>query len=89
MLRIQNWLIDTAPTAYYLIAALGSLYILNCLFIVLRGALRLLLHRKLNLVQRYGEKSWALVTGSSDGIGKEFALQLAKEGFNVILLART
>lgn len=89
MLHIQSWLIETAPTAYYLTAALGSLYLLNCLFILLRGALRLLLHRKLNLVQRYGEKSWALVTGSSDGIGKEFALQLAKEGFNVILLART
>lgn len=40
-------------------------------------------------MERYGEKSWALVTGSSEGIGKEFALQLAKDGFNIILLART
>jgi len=28
------------------------------------------------------------VTGASDGIGKEFAFQLAKSGFNVFLVAR-
>jgi len=28
------------------------------------------------------------VTGSTDGIGKEFAFQLAKKGFNIILVAR-
>ncbi len=28
------------------------------------------------------------MTGSTDGIGKEFALQLGKAGFNVLLVAR-
>lgn len=28
------------------------------------------------------------MTGASDGIGKEFALQLAKAGFNIFLVAR-
>ncbi|KAH7909779.1 NAD(P)-binding protein [Hygrophoropsis aurantiaca] len=32
--------------------------------------------------------SWAVVTGASDGIGREFAIQLAKAGFNVMLVAR-
>jgi 17beta-estradiol 17-dehydrogenase / very-long-chain 3-oxoacyl-CoA reductase len=30
-----------------------------------------------------------VITGASDGIGKEFALQLASEGFNVVLVSRT
>jgi 17beta-estradiol 17-dehydrogenase / very-long-chain 3-oxoacyl-CoA reductase len=30
-----------------------------------------------------------VVTGATDGIGKEFALQLAKKKFNVLLISRT
>ncbi|THH16063.1 hypothetical protein EW146_g4525 [Bondarzewia mesenterica] len=39
---------------------------------------------------KFGAKqgAWAVVTGASDGIGREFALQLAKSGFNVFLAAR-
>ncbi|KAJ8098267.1 hypothetical protein POJ06DRAFT_258991 [Lipomyces tetrasporus] len=36
-----------------------------------------------------GNGAWALITGASDGIGKEFSLQLAKKGFNVVLVSRT
>ena len=41
-----------------------------------------------NLVERYGKGSWAFITGSTDGIGLEFAIQLAKRGFNIIIVAR-
>lgn len=41
-------------------------------------------------LSKFGPKgSWALVTGASDGIGKEYATQLASRGFNIILVSRT
>ncbi|TID16303.1 hypothetical protein CANINC_004205 [Pichia inconspicua] len=40
---------------------------------------------------KYGAKkgNWALITGASDGIGKEYAFQLAQRGFNIVLVSRT
>ncbi|KAH9894806.1 3-ketoacyl-CoA reductase [Cubamyces lactineus] len=35
-----------------------------------------------------GKGAWAVVTGASEGIGREYALQLASKGFNVIVSAR-
>lgn len=40
---------------------------------------------------KYGARkgAYAVVTGASDGIGKEYAFQLASKGFNLVLISRT
>jgi 17beta-estradiol 17-dehydrogenase / very-long-chain 3-oxoacyl-CoA reductase len=41
-------------------------------------------------ITRYAPKgTYAVITGASDGIGKEFALQLARKGYNLLLISRT
>ncbi|KAM8799194.1 inactive hydroxysteroid dehydrogenase-like protein 1 [Eudromia elegans] len=42
---------------------------------------------EIDLVRRYGR--WAVVTGSTDGIGKAYAEELARRGVNIILISRS
>ena len=37
--------------------------------------------------ERYGG-GWALVTGASDGLGKYYCFELAKSGFDIVLMGR-
>ena len=46
------------------------------------------IRKPFNLLERYGSGSWVLVTGATDGIGREFCEQFAKLGFNIILVSR-
>ena len=68
----------------------GSVFLAYWLvYIPGKGVYNHFFRQPLCLSERYGEKSWALVTGGSDGIGKGFAKQLAKQGFNIYLVSRT
>lgn len=49
---------------------------------------KLFLLKEINFAERYGRSSWAVVTGGSEGIGFGIAKRLAKEGFNIVLIAR-
>ena len=84
---------DNLKTA---MALLGSLIVLNVaycvLYQVLLGLKTFVLPRVLGLIRdpalktRYGP--WALVTGCTRGIGREYAMALGKHGINVVLVSR-
>lgn len=42
-------------------------------------------------MHKYKKKGgdWAVVTGASDGLGKAFSIELARQGFNIMLVSRT
>mmetsp|Transcript_3124 Transcript_3124/g.2844 ORF Transcript_3124/g.2844 Transcript_3124/m.2844 type:complete len:246 (-) Transcript_3124:174-911(-) len=69
---------------------LGGLVLLYCfVYIPAAGIYRHFFRKSHDLKARYGAGSWALITGSSDGIGKSFAYKIAQEGFNLFLISRT
>lgn len=74
-------------TIIYILGTLSFLSILS------KSAAFLLLYLRPSKLHRYlhdtsGKPAWALVTGASDGIGKQLSLELAAHGFNVVLHGR-
>ena len=44
------------------------------------------MHKKKDFFHKYG--SWALIAGGSEGIGSAFSHLLARQGFNLAIIAR-
>lgn len=68
--QIQNiyiQLLQKYPKLLTLCSLLGALLVLSKLLKTLRFVYRNFIRPRRNLLQRYGEKSWAFITGSSDG----------------------
>ena len=42
--------------------------------------------KEVNYKHTFGENAWVIVTGASSGQGKHFAIEMAKRGFNLILI---
>ncbi|ORZ39331.1 hypothetical protein BCR44DRAFT_51331 [Catenaria anguillulae PL171] len=82
--------LSATPLPVLLLAGLGAIALLRYSFSLGRLAVNLFARGGVSL-KKYGAGTgaWAVITGASDGIGKEFALQLAKAKFNVVILART
>lgn len=68
-------------------AAIGTYYLGASIYTALKGFMKYMVLPRRNLQARYGG-GWALVTGSSNGKGKQYCHQLASSGFNIILMAR-
>lgn len=66
--------------------ALALYAVLSCVFKILGALYRAYIRPSKNF-QQYGE--WAVVTGATDGIGLEYAKQLAAKGLNVVIISRT
>ncbi|KAI5745549.1 hypothetical protein M8J76_012022 [Diaphorina citri] len=71
----------------------GIFYLVKLLYFFLRTVLPTIISKSLSLVnpidlpKTYG--TWAVLTGSTDGIGKAYAIQLAKRKMNLVLISRS
>lgn len=73
----------------YFLILLGLYVLIPPIYNLLKIVKMTLFLSKLNLKQRYYDKeTYALVTGCTEGIGKAMIYELAKEGFNIVLLSR-
>jgi 17beta-estradiol 17-dehydrogenase / very-long-chain 3-oxoacyl-CoA reductase len=75
--------------AQWALAGVGALYVARRALSFLQLLLNCFILSGTNLRKYGGKGTWAVVTGASDGLGKEFAQQLAAKGFNLILVSRT
>ncbi|KAJ3375749.1 hypothetical protein GGF31_002953 [Allomyces arbusculus] len=80
----------SAPLSLLVLGGLGTVVVLKYALDLAKLIFNLTLRGGINIKKfGAGTGAWAVITGASDGIGKEFALQLAQAKYNVVLSART
>lgn len=86
---------DSGSTYRNVVAVVGALYLLKITVGLLKtlgsGFCAYFLGPRFGLcgvnVKKLG--SWAVVTGASEGIGKGYALELARRGLNIVIMSRS
>ncbi|KAG0055366.1 hypothetical protein BGZ89_002369 [Linnemannia elongata] len=81
---------NTNATAVAIFGAIGAVVVAAKALSFLKVLVDVFLRSGIN-VKKYdaGNGGWAVITGASDGIGKEFAFQLASKKLNIVLVSRT
>eukprot|EP01031_Cornospumella_fuschlensis_P043703 gene43703-53449_t len=69
-----------------IVKVLGLLVVAKILYDILYGIYAHFLRSGKNL-KKYGD--WAIVTGSTDGIGQAMAFEFARKGLNLVLISRS
>lgn len=69
--------------------AIGLHRVMQVIFLSARFVFTQFVRRPHDLPKRYGKGTWVVITGGSGGIGLGFAVELAKEGFNICLISRS
>ena len=72
---------------HYLLLVVGSVVLFKALCALKTFLLIIFTKVDQKWAEKYGIKSWAIVTGCTQGIGKAFCLELASLGFNLVLVS--
>ncbi|KFA61997.1 hypothetical protein S40285_07910 [Stachybotrys chlorohalonatus IBT 40285] len=89
MSAVSNFLERVPQPVFLGLAAVGALFLGSKLYSYLQLVLSAFVLSGTSL-SKYGKPgSWVVITGASDGLGKEFAFQLAAKRFNLVLVSRT
>jgi 17beta-estradiol 17-dehydrogenase / very-long-chain 3-oxoacyl-CoA reductase len=78
---------QSALNFIYFLAVIGGIVFVIWIAKLLWALIKAILPAK-NFSERYGKRSWAVITGGSDGIGLGFCEELAELGFNICMVAR-
>ena len=70
----------------YIIFFIIGIQILLYLTIIILSIYKYFFIKEQNILKRYGKDSWVIITGGSSGQGKQFCLELAKRGFNILII---
>lgn len=82
-------LIDLLTPSNTILVLIFDIIVVYLMYLLLKSLYNCFLRPSKNLIERYGQNSYVIITGATFGIGREYANSFARRGFNLILVSRT